>query len=403
MSALVVASMLTVFGARPPEVGYVDSLSLPLRVHYQETVSEAYAKEILAAAEASWRKMFQEMGFLAPLPDLMEGGSDAYDFYVVTNLPQGVGGYTSFSGFDEASPRQDAYGYTVVSHDLKPLYLRGVVAHELAHGSQMAYDWWESISFMEATSTWITEHAFPDEDFYWRYYVYFNRKPWQALNFVSLADPYQYGAGMFLSFLDEAYGHGDGVFVRGIWEKAVQDDITNEPDYLDVIDHDLDGQGGLKAAFLKFAEWRLVVGSRDDGYHFREGKIWGESVDPFFDVDGMIPAMEDFAALAHPLQPYSHAFLRFTSDPGGWRPRTFEAITDEPVELATSWFVFAPGLRCKGDRPEVDPTCAGTLAPDEPREVVVAITNFGAGDFDADTSQWHATPVTWRFEAIRPF
>lgn len=402
VQSLVLATTLT--GQRPAAVGVVESRHLPVRVHYQAGVTEEHAKEILEISEISWDRMFREMGFRAPLADFGEGGSDAYDVYVVTDLPNGVGGYTGFSGFDESTTRADAYGYTVVADDLRPQYIRGVVAHELFHASQMAYDWWEHISFMEGSSTWIVDQVFPDEDFYWRYFTYYNKKPWQALNFISLADPYQYGTGMFLTYLDEKYGEGDGAFLREVWEHAEQDDFTNEPDYLDVMDEMLEARGGLKTAFHEFAEWRLIVGTRDDGEHFREGGTWTELIDPWLDFDGAAPGKGVQTSLVQPLQPFSHAFIRLTSMADGWSPVRFRAETEEVVDARIYWTVLAEGLRCEGEgmtgrsraEASVDPTCGGRLAAGAPREVLIALSHFGDEMFDADTSTWHPTPYRWR-------
>ncbi len=392
-------------GVRPPEVGFLDSESLPIRVHYSEGVTVDYARQILGYAEDSWRAEFEVMGFLPPHADGGEGGSDAFDFYIVTTLQPGIGGYTSFSGFFSPTPRADAYGYTVLAHDLKAPYIRGVVAHELSHGSQMAYDWWEHVSAMEGSATWIIEHVFPDEDFYWRYFVYYNRKPWQALNFISLADPYQYGSGMFLMFLDEHYGDGTGAFVRRIWEYSVQDDYNNEPDYLDAIDQLLADQGGLHEAFHLFAEWRILLGSHDDGQHFRESGIWGQAMDPALDFDGEWPLDAPARPLLQPLEPWSHAFLRFKpSATTPWAPFKVEFAGKEAIDLRVWWAVYDHGVACSGTSPlsrgrvavAIDPTCGGAAKASADREILIALSNMADEAFDADTSAWHPSPLTWR-------
>ena len=143
-------SQIDVISVRPEEIGFIDSVKYPIRVHYQENVTSLYTSQILDYAEISWNKLFLETGFLKPHPDGDIGGEiDLFDIYIVTDMIEGVGGYAGFSGYYEPTERQDAVGYLVIANEVTPRLIRGVVAHEIHHVSQMAYDWWEDISFME--------------------------------------------------------------------------------------------------------------------------------------------------------------------------------------------------------------------------------------------------------------
>src|SRR5690606_1145178 len=177
------------------------------------------------------------------------------------------------SGFYAGTERADAFGYLVINNNIDIRVRRFVVAHELFHASQMAYDWWEDISFMEGSATWIVDHVFDDEDIYWRYYEFFNKQPYLASDYISLANPYQYGSGLWLQYLDEAHGTSDGRFIREIWEGTVQNGFDNEPDFLDVIEQKTQAKGGLTEAWREFGEWRVLLGSREDGGHFAEGAV----------------------------------------------------------------------------------------------------------------------------------
>ena len=165
---------------RPHADTSLASSEFPLTIHWPLAVTEDYAKEILGYAEASWRKQFIEMGFSVPHGDGALGGTSNLDIYLTTELDPGIGGYAGFSGFNEETPRQDAFGYLVINNNIDPRIRRFVVAHEMFHLSQMAYDWWEDLSFMEASATWIVDHVFPDEDIYWRYFPFFNAEPYTA-------------------------------------------------------------------------------------------------------------------------------------------------------------------------------------------------------------------------------
>lgn len=399
---------------RPPTAGHADSERFPLRIHWAEGVDQAYCLTMLKTAEVAWERMFNEMGFMAPLSDLGEGGSHAFDVYIVTNLQPGIGGYTSFSGFNEDTPHADAYGYVVFAHDLKPRYLRGVVAHELFHASQMAYDWWEDVSFMEASSTWIVDHVFDDEDLYWKYYSWYNRQPWKALDFISLADPYQYGAGMFLQFLDEHYGQGDGSFVRAVWELSVQNDPINEPDFFDAIDALLKQQGqSFEKAFHDFGTWRVLVGPMDDSRHFAEGSTWGPEMAVPLAADLAWDGLQkpESGRLEHPLQPYSHAFFRVT---GERLPQQFTATTDPVTRLQIKWFLRKAdgGIDCEGESPvlpgggriDLPSTCGQRVGADsrndisgDLRELWVYVTNLADGAYDTESPVWTESQVEWSF------
>ncbi len=388
---------------RPETKDFITSQAFPIRVHWSQNVDAAYARDILSAAEMSWQRMFLEMGFLQPHPDGAEGGSPDFDIYIVTNLQPGVGGYTGFSGFRDDTPRADAIGYVVVAHNLSPRFLRGVVAHELFHASQIAYDWWEDIAFMEGSSTWVVDHVFNDENIYWKYYSYYNRQPWKALDFISLADPYQYGSGMFLQFLDEKYGLGDGALIREAWEKSPQDDMANEPDYFDAIDSQLQSLGqSFDEAFHEFGSWRLFVGPRNNGRYFREGGDWGEDILVPFELDS--PWSGNISGqLQKNLQPYSHAFMRLTKTQKqqGW-PQTLRIQSSDRTRLRVRHVLNGPDVHCHGDSDimtesdvvRFDSPCMAQHHQDAD-ELFIYITNLGTGSYDPELPEWTESTLTW--------
>jgi len=398
---LVLTAKLGVALDRPIESKYVDSAVAPIRIHYPDGVDEAYVQSIREAAETSWMSLFHKMKFRLPASDQGVGGSDAFDMYIVKDLPAGVGGYTGFTGYVDPSTLATAIGYGVYAHDLKPRFLRGVIAHELFHASQMAYDYWEHISFMEGTATWVVDHVVDDENIYWQYYAYFNKKPFQALNYISLADPYQYGSGLFSQFLDENYGDGDGSLIARLWEHATPAQMTNEPDYFDAIDELLKSQGGLDQAWHDFAEWRFMVASRDDGKHFAEGASWGDNVIPPIDTEIAVGNTSVSGALKQPLAPYSHGFLKLN---GNWPTKI--RIADEPASTTPSrlrlkwWVIDQKKITCHGDS-SLEEGAAEVDLIDQSHcwrngaELIVAISRFGDRGFDPDTSNLSAQSLRW--------
>jgi hypothetical protein len=304
-------------GVRPGFHYSLASTRYPLVVHAMNSTKVEYATKILAYADKSWEEIVEHLGFRAPRAD--DAGEKAQgdevdgriDIYIRDDLMAGVGGYTGFTGFDDTTPEVDAVGYLVIADLLTDVYIRGVVAHEFFHLSQMAYDWFEHPGFMEATAVWVTDHVFDDENFYSRYYAYYNKTPSQALDHISLADPYQYGAGMWYQYFDEKFGKGNGSAIRRLWEGTVQPEMDNEPDFFEGMRSMVGGAENLKNEFSDFGASRLLVASRADGHHLREAELWSERVIPtFIELGDMTDIKTVTWAAPAGMEPYSHAFLR---------------------------------------------------------------------------------------------
>jgi hypothetical protein len=388
---------------RPQSSQVIASPSLPILLHIQEGVELDYAGEILALSEMAWQKLFFEMGFLPPHTDGQLGGDERFDIYIVTDLDPGIGGYAGFSGYNEETPRADAVGYLVINNAMGALYRPFVVAHELFHASQMAYDWWEDLGFMEASATWVPDLVFPEDNLYWRYFPFYNAEPYLALDYISLKSPYQYGMGMFVMYLDEKFGSGDGSFIKTIWEQSVQNDIVNEPDFLDVI-HNTTVRG-LDQAFIDFGPWRFFVGSRDDSQHFSDGAVWDERMDPYFEVEAPKGALILKGEAVKPLEPYSHAFLRFPRPPGEIADYSLELYSaDQNLNLQVTLLEQRDGLWqqrvgeiSRDGRASLQVRNNGTLA-----EFVAIVANLGDGTYDSDTSPWTKSSLAYDFRVLMP-
>jgi hypothetical protein len=388
---------------RPHADASLASTEFPLTVHWPVAVTEEYAKEILGYAEASWRKQFVEMGFTLPHTDGMLGGSSNLDIYLTTDLDPGIGGYAGFSGFNEETPRQDAYGYLVINNNIDPRIRRFVVAHEMFHLSQIAYDWWEDLSFMEASATWIVDHVFPDENIYWRYFPFFNAEPYTTLDYISIKNPYQYGAALFTTFLDEKYGRGDGQFIRKIWEGSIQNDIDNEPDFLDSLEAELGAGVTLEDAYAEFGIWRLLTGSRSASGYFREGALWDQRVDPWMEYSAKISAIAEDSLPLNPIQkavgPFAHAFLRIENDLQAAATVAGSIKTEDGVLRISHLVVSTSGVRKRH---------LGTIAngstinfnlgfTGDDQEHFLIVTNITDGTYDADTSPWTGSSFSFGF------
>lgn len=387
---------------RPEATRAAQSLSLPLTVHWPDAVQEDYAREILTYAEASWDREFLGMKFMLPHSDGTLGGDTNLDIYITTDLDPGIGGYAGFSGFVEDTTRQDAYGYLVINNNIDVRIRRFVVAHEMFHLSQMAYDWWEDMSFMEASATWIADHVFDDENIYWRYFPFFNQEPYTALDYISLRSPYQYGAGLFTTFLDEKYGHSDGDFIRKIWESSVQDDIDNEPDFLDSISALLPPGTTMASAYAEFGVWRLLTGSRSKHGFFKEGALWDERMDPWLELNAGVTNLPAKTKVQKAVGPFAHAFLRLEND------AKFAGTIEGRVEGVDGVFNLEHlAITETGVRRTQLGTINGSSAmeirfssKEDDLEHFVIITNITDGTYDADTSAWTGSNFFYEFRAL---
>lgn len=388
---------------RPHADALLQSSKFPLTIHWPAAVTEEYAREILGFAEASWQKQFADMGFALPHADAGLGGSNNLDIYLTTELDPGIGGYAGFSGFNEETPRQDAFGYLVINNNIDSRIRRFVVAHEMFHLSQMAYDWWEDLSFMEASATWIVDHVFPDENIYWRYFPFFNAEPYTALDYISIKNPYQYGAALFTTFLDEKYGHGDGQLIRKIWEGTIQDDIDNEPDFLDSIKTAIGAGQSLESIYAEFGVWRLLTGSRSALGYFREGALWDLRVDPWMELNVKLGSISQASDPLVPAQkavgPFAHAFIRIENDLLAAALIAGAIKTEEGVFNISHLAASSNGIRKR----ELGTIANGSTLnfnlsfTGDDQEHFLVVTNITDGNYDADTSPWTGSSFSYAF------
>jgi hypothetical protein len=85
---------------RPEDVGYVDSTTYPLRIHYRRSEdADRAATVVLPVAETCWRIEIDQMGWPTPPADSGLGGDDKYDMYLTNEQTYG-GAYTYGTGHD---------------------------------------------------------------------------------------------------------------------------------------------------------------------------------------------------------------------------------------------------------------------------------------------------------------
>ncbi|MFZ9888653.1 MAG: hypothetical protein ACO3JL_14230, partial [Myxococcota bacterium] len=251
--------------ARPSSAGHVDSTTWPIRVHFETEALAVRAPALLGIAEDAWQFLMEEIGYPRPLPDGLAGGDERLDLYLGF---VGVAGALTIAEDDGAVGDEFAVApaYIIVSADLSDDELPTFVHHEMAHAVQFALDLEESLMFFEASAVAHERYALPGvlrwadslDDFQaWPSApIFTNGIDWRAV--TGRASLYEFGASLFLLYLEQHHGDDDGTLIRDLWIASQQPAGSgNEPDWLDELPR-LTGRG-LPALVLDFASWRTLL------------------------------------------------------------------------------------------------------------------------------------------------
>jgi hypothetical protein len=275
---------------RPAAAGFVDSELYPLRVHYRrEQDAQRVADLVLPAADTSWAIQMDAVGWPVPPPDGMVGGSSAFDIYLTNEGTYG-GAYVWGFGPDVISDDNwfSVASYMALDEAISDAEMLSYVAHELNHASQYTIDAWEWSTFIwESTAEVMADLVDDAGDVYIDYgaMVDFQEFPFLSLVFdgyrgpVIAYDPnsyYEYGGIIFGMFVEQFYGVNDGAALLDLWDQLAQPTTSADPDFLDALSG-LEPTGSLAALYAEFAVWRMFTGALDDGAHFEEAALWGDT------------------------------------------------------------------------------------------------------------------------------
>ena len=226
---------------------------------------------IVSILEDAWRRQVEEQEYPPPLEDGTAGGDGRLDVYIgLTDPAAALTLADSMSLHDDASNQSAVY--IVVDSELSEDELAPVLHHEFAHAIQFGIDSRETLMFFEASA--VAQEYFLDRD------ESFSTLSWAQdlpdfqehpnasifLDGISLRRTFnestffEYGAVLFLLFLEQEYGASDGRFLRELWlaSAANEQNPTNEPDWLDALDERID----VPTVLLHFAQWRSYLSSR---------------------------------------------------------------------------------------------------------------------------------------------
>lgn len=177
-------------------------------------------------AERCYSLLIDTLGLEAPPADNYDGNQ--IDIYI-----KNWGGNPYAETYPEAevtttSRPYDYTAYTIIDNDYSEYPTRGLaglqvtIAHELFHVVQLGYNWWPNNGlsgssngdayFLEWSSTWFEEYAYPEVNDYWFYLSYFFSNPTMSL----WSDSYSYALGPFLNFIVR---QADSAFIKRVWER----------------------------------------------------------------------------------------------------------------------------------------------------------------------------------------
>jgi hypothetical protein len=241
----------TALAARPEAAGFVDSTTVAVRCHHLDGQA-ALCDPVLAAVEEAWAAQVDGLGFPAPPPDAGRGGSDALDVYLTHDGTGGAGGaYVTCDGAAQEPCADLVAGdglastptYVVIDPDTATEDLRGYAHHEFNHVLQYAIDFEEPfLDVWEGTA--VAAEAWTDPDMVLDPGPIddYQRNPWVS---ALLQDGYwleeqtgrvtwyEYGATVWVRWLDERHGDGAGSIGPALWLAFANDPGANEPDVLD--------------------------------------------------------------------------------------------------------------------------------------------------------------------------
>lgn len=332
----------------------VRSARYPIRVHYREPGEAAAAAEVLFLLEQSWQVQIDELGFRAPPSDGGACGPDGdFDAFLWRGHEES---FVDSIGENPATPWDDAATYLVLDPwgPFGGPILDSTVAHELNHACQAADDWNEIPLAFEATSQFVEDLTFDDDNEYRGLFADFQARPdWSLTRGDDYETYYMYGAALYLFYLRDGPFLGDPSFISEVWFRSRNKPGKNEPDFEDALDGVLRdaGKGGFYDSVVEFARWRWYTGARDDGRHFEEGAFFPE--DATVAVSAEVEARPRRVKIDPAPMMLGSAYVDLVRAPGG---ADAVAISLAPrPDARVRWVVQAlPGLDSTSDGETLD-------------------------------------------------
>ena len=187
-----------------------------------------YIDTVATVFEEVYNHEINVLGYTIPPSDGMEGGSPAYDIYVISTRAYG---WTNFDypavGDNKNSLEKENNAYSSYIY-IRNNYNDGnfpnteleniqvTAGHEYFHAIQLGYDGDEEIWLMEATATWMEEETYDGVNDCYQYMIPWFEKPHISLSSSSGLRPY--GSYILFKYIDEHLG-GPNI-IRETWEQS---------------------------------------------------------------------------------------------------------------------------------------------------------------------------------------
>ena len=385
----VVPTAMAAGWARPEYANAIVSTKRPIKVHWDDTFTQEDAEAVIAQAEHAWSVQVDEIGFRAPvLPDGFHG--DELDIYMSKTEGSWIG-WTYPDEKNDTVPNDGSFGVSsyILLGDIPADWMASYVAHEFNHVTQYATDaseWtypiWESVA--TAAQKWTVG----EQDYRFEMQS-FQIAPW-APTFMAYSDrlttiepdawAFEYGGVIWVHYIDEILGNGDGKNAAALWEAVANDGFSYEKDVLDGITEIV---GDLGVAMNGVALTRFLVGADWDARGIEDLAVW--------DNDEMkVP-------IAHTLSPTElPQDLTFEMGPmvmgtsytdintNGENQRLIAGVQSESglVSAIIAFWWDENGDVGQVEASGLNPTVSLSLR--NLRRVVVAVSNMGPEDFDCD-------------------
>lgn len=212
------------------------------RIHYtfqgSDAITQDYLRELAAIVEEVWEIQIEQMGWPAPPRDILAGGDDRYDVYVLDLINEDLGGDYGmavveppiYDDLSTAIVESSSASYILVDNDYQYFtidpdrLLRATVAHEFHHMIQFGLDANETHTwYLEATATWMETQTYPNAQDATGYVEDTFTYPEVCLGAEGDADPtggiLMYGHWLFMQSLTDAHG---AQIVPDLWARITE-------------------------------------------------------------------------------------------------------------------------------------------------------------------------------------
>lgn len=217
--------------------------------------SDAELQQLGEIFEVVWAKEIDEMGYQQPY------GTDTGKFTIyLENMSDWLYGYTDVE-------RDGITPYIAINADMSwsgsttQAAWEVTAAHEFFHAVQFSYDYWEASWWMEASSTWMEDEVYDDNNDYNWYLADDSWPDYPEVSMVAENGWHEYGEVIWARYLTTF--HGGAAVEKALWEAcADQEALAAMRDFFGT-------QEAFEAALVDF-EVRNVLGYA--GYE--EGAAW---------------------------------------------------------------------------------------------------------------------------------